>query len=74
MKYTIKCILKTIYNTKVTLHIYRTKFRERCWRWRRYRGLNLLEDAVKDKEYGFREWNLEDVARDNLKDRYRGLI
>jgi hypothetical protein len=42
------------------------KFRGRCWRLRRYRGRNLLECAVKDREYSFRGWNLGDVVGDSL--------
>jgi hypothetical protein len=42
------------------------RYRGRCWREWRYRGRNLLEWSVKDKEYSFRGWNLEDVAGDSL--------
>jgi hypothetical protein len=38
------------------------KFREYCWRGRRYRVHNFLESAVKDKEYFFRGLNLGNVA------------
>jgi hypothetical protein len=37
-----------------------------CWRWRKYRGPNLLEGNVNDRKYSFREWNLEYVAGDSL--------
>jgi hypothetical protein len=43
------------------------KFRGRCWRLRRYRGQNLLECAVKYREYFFRGYNLENTAGDSLK-------
>jgi hypothetical protein len=33
----------------------------------KYRGRNLLEDAVKYMEYFFRERNSEDIAGDSLK-------
>jgi hypothetical protein len=42
------------------------EFRGRCWRWKRYRGQNILEGAVKDMEYSFRGQNLEDIAGDSL--------
>jgi hypothetical protein len=42
------------------------KFRGHCWRWRKYRGHNILESTVNDKEYSFRGRNLEDVTRDSL--------
>jgi hypothetical protein len=42
------------------------KFRGHCWRWRKYREPNLLESAVKDREYSFRGRNLGDVAGDSL--------
>jgi hypothetical protein len=43
------------------------EFRGRCWRRRIYRGQNLLECSVKDKEYSFRGRNLGDAAGDSLK-------
>jgi hypothetical protein len=48
------------------------KFRGYCWRWRRYRVQNLLESAVKNREYSFRGWNLGDVAGDSLRPRLCG--
>jgi hypothetical protein len=33
---------------------------------RRYRGQNLLECVVKDREYSFRGWNLKNVVGDSL--------
>jgi hypothetical protein len=42
------------------------EFRGRCWRRRIYRGQNLLECSVKDKEYSFRGRNLGDAAGDSL--------
>ena len=30
------------------------EIQRRCWRWKKYREQNLLEGAVKDKEYSFR--------------------
>jgi hypothetical protein len=42
------------------------EFRGRCWRRRIYRGQNLLECSVKDREYSFRGRNLGDAAGDSL--------
>jgi hypothetical protein len=44
------------------------EFRGRCWRRRIYRGQNLLECSVKDREYSFRGRNLGDAAGDSLTD------
>jgi hypothetical protein len=43
------------------------EFRGRCWRRRIYRGQNLLECSVKDREYSFRARNLGDAAGDSLR-------
>jgi hypothetical protein len=43
------------------------EFRGRCWRRRIYRGQNLLECSVKDREYSFSGRNLGDAAGDSLR-------
>jgi hypothetical protein len=48
------------------------EFRGRCWRRRIYRGQNLLECSVKDREYFFRGRNLGDAVGDSLRVLYIG--